>query len=79
MATLQNGPLGTGLPYRQIAFTLLEQEVISGFSKDQRPSQPFILDLVTLEKLFFQSIPSSINIEPDSSFVAVESPGRNNP
>jgi hypothetical protein len=45
---------------------------------EQKPGQPFIVDLVTLEKMFFQGIPDEIDYTPDAGWVAVQSPGRNN-
>lgn len=78
MAEQTTGP-GRGLPYRQIAAGIVDQDILNGVNIVSKPSQPFILDLVTLDKLYFQSIPSSIDVNPDSKFVAIESPGRNNP
>jgi hypothetical protein len=45
----------------------------------QRDSQPYILDLVTLEILYFQTIPQEIEVTPESQFLAVASAGRNLP
>ena len=42
-------------------------------------NQPFILDLVSLEKIFFQSIPRELEYTPEASWVVIASPGRNNP
>lgn len=42
-------------------------------------NQPYIVDLVTLDSLGFQNVPRDLVYEPNSSFVALESPGRNNP
>lgn len=41
--------------------------------------QPFLLDLVTLEKIFFQNIPGEIDYDPQSNWNVVASPGRNTP
>lgn len=46
---------------------------------DRKPNQPYILDLVTRERLFFQSIPDTLEYDPDSTFMAIASAGRNNP
>jgi len=43
-----------------------------------KPNQPYILDLVTLERLFFQNIPTDLKYSPESNWVAVAMPGRNN-
>lgn len=42
-------------------------------------NQPFLLDLVTAKKLYFQTIPLEIAVEPASSWVAVAAAGRNTP
>lgn len=78
MADETVGP-GNGIPYRKIAAQIVEQDILNGINTRQRNNQPFILDLVTLEKLFFQTIPLEIQVNPDSKFIAIESPGRNNP
>jgi hypothetical protein len=44
-----------------------------------KPNQPVIIDMVTLERLHFQSIPREINVDSSSTWVAIESVGRNNP
>lgn len=44
-----------------------------------KPNQPFILDMVTMEKMFLQTIPTSLDYTPESGWVAVAAPGRNNP
>lgn len=48
-------------------------------TENQKPSQPYIVDLVTLEKLFLQTIPLELDINPDANWIAIASPGRNNP
>lgn len=75
---MANDPINP-INYRRVATQIIEQDVLSGSSQDARPNQPFFLDLITLQRLYFQSIPSAIDINPDSKFVAIESPGRNNP
>jgi hypothetical protein len=45
----------------------------------QKQFQPFLVDLVTLEKLFFQGIPNELDYQPESGWVAIASPGRNTP
>jgi hypothetical protein len=42
-------------------------------------NQPFILDLVTLEKIYFQTIPAELEYNPESTWAVIASPGRNNP
>lgn len=66
-------PKKTGLNYRQ-AF-----KDTDGFSKIIRVNQPFIIDLKTFERLILQNIPNELNYDPNSTFVSLESPGRNNP
>lgn len=51
----------------------------SGPNTLSKPGQPYILDLVTRERLFLQNIPDSLKYAPESQFVAIASPGRNNP
>lgn len=41
--------------------------------------QPFLVDTVTKEVLFFQSIPTEVEINPEPNWVALAAPGRNNP
>lgn len=43
----------------------------------QKPNQPFLVDLVTLEKLFFMGLPNELEMSPDANWVAVAPPGRN--
>jgi hypothetical protein len=76
MANQQTGPTPSSpINYRKIAEDINYQDLLL----DNRVNQPFFLDLVTLERLYFQSIPNAVDVNPDSKFVAVESPGRNNP
>lgn len=49
-----------------------------GFDK-KKPNQPYIVDLVTLEILYFQTVPLEIDINPDLGWYAVATPGRNVP
>lgn len=44
-----------------------------------KTNQPYILDLVTRERLVFQNVPLELSYDPDSRWLAVASPGRNNP
>lgn len=48
----------------------------SGIQKD---NQPFIVDLVTFEKLFFMGLPEELEYNPEANWVAVAPPGRNLP
>lgn len=75
---MANDPISP-INYRRVATQIIEQDILNGSNQSSRPNQPFFLDLVTLQRLYFQSIPSGISVNPDSKFVAVESPGRNNP
>jgi hypothetical protein len=67
-----------GLPIRSLTLELLEQEIL-GYDSNQRENQPFILDLVTLKRLYFQNIPVGIEYNAESTYEAIMSPGRNNP
>lgn len=42
-----------------------------------KPNQPYFLDLVTLERLFLQTIPKEIDYVPEATWVAIASAGRN--
>lgn len=42
-----------------------------------KPGQPYFVDLVTLEKLFLQTIPLEMEYDPQANFVAIASAGRN--
>lgn len=48
-------------------------------ANSQRNNQPYLVDLVTLEKLVFQTIPTQLDYSTESVFAALESPSRNNP
>lgn len=52
---------------------------IGRFNTNSKPNQPYLVDLVTLDSLIFQSIPTDMEYDPSSSFATLESPGRNNP
>lgn len=69
----ENGSPTYGFPNKKI------QVPVAGISSNQKLNQPYLVDLVTLERLVFQSIPTSIKYNPESNFQAVASAGRNNP
>jgi hypothetical protein len=46
---------------------------------NQKQGQPYILDLVTLEWLYFQNIPQEVEYDPKAEWIAIASAGRNNP
>lgn len=47
---------------------------------DEKENQPYILDLVTLQRLFIQGLPiDGVRIKPESSWATISSPGRNIP
>lgn len=52
---------------------------VAGPNNAQKPNQPYILDLVTLERLYFQNIPNDHKYNPDASWAVIASPGRNTP
>lgn len=76
MAILSNG---NPIPSRNIDYFNFDREFFGDLSPNQREYQPFILDLVTREKLFFQTIPREIIQKGESNFVAIATAGRNNP
>ena len=65
--------------YRGLNYTNHDREFFGDMNSIQREAQPFIMDLVTKEKLFFQTIPDEITESSDNTFVAIATPGRNNP
>lgn len=48
-------------------------------SRSQKPNQPFIVDLITLDALFLQTIPLELDYDPNSNWVALASMGANLP
>lgn len=52
---------------------------VTGVPSIQKTNQPYILDLITRERLFFQNIPTDLKYNPESNWGPVASPGRNNP
>ncbi len=44
-----------------------------------KPNQPMIVDLITLEKIYFQTIPQELDVQPNANFIDVPSAGRNVP
>lgn len=57
----------------------LDNDILDDFSDNKKPNQPYILDLVTLQRLWFQTIPYEISNNAESTFVTLASPGRNVP
>ena len=55
-----------------------EATMDEGFA-DQRENQPYIMDLVTLEVLHFQTIPLEIDMGQENSWVVIAAAGRNLP
>ena len=47
--------------------------------QNPKPNQPLILDTVTLQKIYLQTIPQELMISPESSFATVNAPGANIP
>lgn len=43
-----------------------------------KANQPYILDLTTGQRLFFQTIPLDITVNPEASWVVIAPPGMNN-
>lgn len=48
-------------------------------NQDQRNNQPFIIDMVTKEILFFQTIPLEIEDGGETTWAVIQAPGRNIP
>jgi hypothetical protein len=63
-------------PGRKINFKYAQGTDINDF---QKPNQPYLVDLITLEKLFLQTIPVEIEVNAETNWVALAAPGRNNP
>lgn len=66
-------------PRRRFDIGPLEDIAISDAAQQKPLNQPYILDLVTKNRLFFQTIPLELNYNPESSWVAIAAAGRNNP
>lgn len=58
---------------------MLSNPLIDDMVSIKKPYQPCIVDLATLDKLYLQTIPREIRVNPDSNWVAIASMGRNNP
>jgi len=58
---------------------LTANPLVDDIIDNQKPNQPCLVNLVTLEKLYFQTIPREIRVSPESTWVAVVSMARNNP
>jgi hypothetical protein len=63
-----------GFSNRQVA-----TDNTGGTGTQVKENQPYIVDLITLERLYFQNIPNTIKYSPESNWMAVASSGRNNP
>lgn len=51
----------------------------SGTAAKQKLGQPYLLDLVTRDRVIFQTIPKEMKYKPDANWFAVASAGWNNP
>lgn len=51
---------------------------VNGVQMVNKTGQPYILDLVTLEYVVFQSIPKELKVKPEARWFAVPSAGWNN-
>lgn len=70
---------GPGNPsYGLFTNKVVSTSVING-GASKKPGQPYILDLVTLEVLYFQNIPKDLKYHPEASWLVVASASRNNP
>jgi len=79
MASVNNNPGPKSVVLDRFAPGNLDNGILDDFSDNKKPNQPYILDLVTLERLWFQTIPYEIDNNAESVFVTLASPGRNVP
>lgn len=59
--------------------TQIKGDALGNTTTVQKGNQPYILDLVTLKRIFFQGLPLELEIAGDSNFATMASMGRNNP
>lgn len=57
----------------------LTTDATGASTKNQKPSQPYIFDLVTLKALYFQGLPPSIDITPDTTYATLAAVNTNTP
>lgn len=57
----------------------LNKDAIGKANRNQKPFQPYLLDLVTLKRIYFQGLPTEIHVDESSSFSAINSANRNVP
>lgn len=57
----------------------IKPRVLRGSQRTKRANELYIVDLITGEKIGMQFVPRELDYKPESSFVAIESMGRNNP
>lgn len=55
------------------------EKVWDKWQKEQKPNQPVLIDLVNLERLYFQTIPTEIEYDPKTEWATLPSIGRNSP
>lgn len=77
MANNSGGP--TPLVPNKFTPNVLTMDILDDLVSSKKPFQPCIVDLVTLQKLWFQTIPPIIKNNTESTWVALASPGRNLP
>jgi hypothetical protein len=73
------GPTIQPLIFSRYVPELLDRDILEDTFSSGKNNQPYILDLVNLEKLFFQTIPLTLKYSPDTSWVAIASAARNTP
>jgi len=69
---------GNNVDQPRRGFNLFYEEFYEDTSK-HKINQPFILDMVTLERIYFQNIPGELDYAPESNWAVIASAGRNNP
>jgi hypothetical protein len=66
-------------PKKRLRLGLFGDASIAEGFVDQKPGQPYIMDTVTFEVLFLQTIPTEISDGSELSYVALAAAGRNVP
>lgn len=58
--------------------SIIEGQILGDAYQTKKPNQPYLLDLTTLERVYFQTIPGDILVDSDTNWEAIIAPGRNN-
>lgn len=57
----------------------LNSDAIGKANKSQKSYQPYLIDLVTLKRVYFQGLPLEISVDESSNFSTISSANRNLP